>query len=171
MTTLVPPLIGNRYNEPKSHANRAPKLSNNATWDLGRSGGRVAQKSDAHFDSRDGPLSRSLLELLPQHSNNTNSPIHTAIRSSDSEILYSFDNKGPSPSDNGIKVVLEGLVEKAEQKWVAEQTEKIVRGEYEVLDGQGETTVLRKGKRSPKQKAAKQIAIVEAEEDDGFELI
>lgn len=70
-------------------------------------------------------------------------------------------------------MVLEGLVERAEQKWVAEQTEKIVRGEYEVLDGQGETTILRKGKRSPKQKAAKsqRAAAKDVEEDDGFELI
>lgn len=156
--------------EPKTHGNRTPKLYANA-YEVGHASGRVARKTDAHFEANDSPLSRSLLELLPQHSNNTDSPIQTALRSPDSEILYSFDNKGPSPSDAGIKVVLEGLVEKAEQKWVAEQTEKIIRGEYEVLDGRGETTSLRKGKRSPKQKAAKQTVVKDIEEDDGFELV
>lgn len=156
--------------ETKTHGNRTPKLYGNV-YDLGQASGRVARKSDAHFEANESPLSRSLLELLPQHSNNTSSAIQTALRSPDSEILYSFDNKGPSPSDAGIKVVLEGLVERAEQKWVAEQTEKIIRGEYEVLDGQGETTSLRKGKRSPKQKAAKQIVVKDIEEDDGFELV
>jgi hypothetical protein len=92
---------------------------------------------------------------------------------SDAEILYSFDQVGPSPNTSGRKVGLEGLVDKAEQKWMSDQTEKIVRGEYEVLDVEGETTVLKKGKRSPKQKAIKnQPAMVkDVEEDDGFELI
>ena len=92
---------------------------------------------------------------------------------SDSEVLYSFDNKGPSPGDKGRTVDLGGLVELAEQKWVSEQTERIVKGEYEVLDNAGETTVISKGKKrgSPKQKATPAVVKSVAEEDDGFELI
>lgn len=61
------------------------------------------------------------------------------------------------------------LVEKAERKWASEQTEKIVKGEYEVLDCEGEVTVLGK-KRSPRQRAAK-VKSEDVEEDEGFELI
>lgn len=85
----------------------------------------------------------------------------------DADILYSFDNKGPSPTAKATKVELGSLIEQAEQKWIAEQTEKIVRGEYEVLDAQGEKTILGKKRASPKQKSVK---VVE-DEDDGFELV
>lgn len=86
--------------------------------------------------------------------------------------MYSFDNvKGP-----GRKVELEGLVEKAEKKWREQGTEAIVKGEYEVLDGEGESVVINnkaKGKRSPKQKSQTVAAVKSAEgdDDDGFELI
>jgi hypothetical protein len=126
-------------------------------------------------------LSKSLLELLPTHVNNTNSAIQTAIRASaaDSDILYSFDNKGPSPGSKGRSVDLGGLVELAEKKWDSKQTERMVKVEYEVLDEQGETTVLSKGKGkkgSPKTKAVKNMAsavtnVNGVEEDDGFMLI
>jgi hypothetical protein len=62
----------------------------------------------------------------------------------------------------------------AEKKWVMEQTEKMVKGEYEVLDDEGAITFLtrKKKKDSPKQKAAKNAAKdVLVQEDDGFELI
>jgi len=159
----------------KSHANKNPKPNGNYTQ------GRMANKVDAIVESNDhiaSPLSRSLLELLPQHINNTDSAIQTAIRESasadNSEILYSFDNKGPSPGDKGRKVDLGGLVELAEKKWVSEQTERIVKGEYEVLDNEGETTVISKGKKkgSPKQRALPLVTKnVDVEEDDGFELV
>lgn len=93
------------------------------------------------------------------------------------EILYSFDDKGPSPGEKGRQVDLGGLVEKAEQKWVAQQTDRIVRGEYEVLDKEGETMTVSKSKfkKSPKQKVIKSqpstVKGLEGEEDDGFELI
>jgi hypothetical protein len=127
-------------------------------------------------------LSKSLLELLPTHVNNTNSAIQTAIRASsaaDSDILYSFDNKGPSPGSNGRSVDLGGLVELAEKKWDSKQTERMVKVEYEVLDEQGETTVLSKSKGkkgSPRTKAVKNMAsamtnVDGVEEDDGFMLI
>jgi hypothetical protein len=121
-------------------------------------------------------LSKSLLELLPQHANNTQSPIQTMIRTnsaSDAEILYSFDNKGPSPGDKGRAVDLGGLVELAEQKWASEQTDRIVKGEYEVLDNEGEKTVIHKGKKrgSPKQRSTPVVVKSVVDEDDGFELI
>jgi len=95
------------------------------------------------------------------------------------DILYSYDNQGPSPGFRGNDVDLGGLVEKAQKKWEEGLVERIVKGEYEVLDAQGETTFLgqgKKGKRSPKQKAAVKVEgkkgkTIEFEEDDGFELI
>lgn len=164
----------------KSHANKVPKPFGN-TRNLP---GRVAHKVDALADASDhtsAPLSKSLLELLPQHANNTQSAIQTAIREStaatDAEILYSFDNKGPSPGQSGRNIDLGGLVDIAEKKWANEQTEQIVKGEYEVLDNEGEVTVLNKskGKKSPKQKATRVPPALpksrDVEEDDGFELI
>lgn len=85
-------------------------------------------------------------------------------------MLYSFDNKGASPGSEGSKVKLGRLVEQAEKKWLSEQTDRIVKGEYEVLDAQGETTVLKGRKKSPKQKATK-TPTKEIEDDEGFELI
>lgn len=125
-------------------------------------------------------MSKSLADLLPTHANNTQSAIQIALRESTSvaeaDILYSFDNKGPSPSSQGRNVDLGGLVDIAEKKWANEQTEKIVKGEYEVLDHEGEVVRMKKGKKSPKQRAVKITSVVsskaaDVEEDDGFELI
>jgi len=162
----------------KLHANKVPKPHGH--YDQAR----LAHKADALVDANDhttSTLSKSLLELLPQHANNAQSPIQTAIRiAADAEILYSFDNKGQSPGAAGRNVDLGGLVELAEQKWVAEQTEKIIKGEYEVLDNEGEATVFASSKKkrsSPKQKASimksepSNIKGLDADEDDGFELI
>ena len=165
--------LSNRSSEPKSHANKTPKP--NGHYD-GRA--RLAHKASAVIDANDhtsSSLSRSLLELLPQHSNNTESAIQVALRESavaaDADILYSYDNKGPSPGDKGRKVDLGGLVDLAEQKWLNKKTEEIVKGEYEVLDDTGETVLLRgKGKKSPKQKAAK-VAPKAGLDDEDFELI
>jgi hypothetical protein len=98
------------------------------------------------------------------------------MRASDDGIFYSFDNKGKSPEQNGRPVDLGGLVEQAEKKFLAEQTEKIVKGEYEVIDGQGEITVLgKKGKKgSPKQRAVMtetSIVATKLDDDDDFELV
>jgi hypothetical protein len=67
------------------------------------------------------------------------------------------------------------LVEKAEKRFQSEQTDRIVKGEYEVLDTNGETTGLAggkgKGKKSPKQRANIVAKSERMEEDEGFELI
>lgn len=155
----------------KTHANKNPKPTSHATYIFGGASGRLDRKVDASLEVNDhgtSTLSKSLLDLLPQHANNTNASIQTALRdaSGDAGAIYSFDNKA-SPSGS---VALGNLVEKAEKKWMNEQTERIVKGEYEVLDGEGETTVLKGKKRSPKQKASKILA-QDVVEDDGFELI
>jgi len=161
----------------KSHANKTPKPTNHAGY---YDAPRLIRKVDALVDAAEhtsSPLSKSLLELLPQHTNNTQTSVQTVLGSGDDGILYSFDNKGKSPGVKGREVDLGGLVELAEKKWAAEQTDKIVKGEYEVIDGKGETTVLgsgKKGKRSPKQRATKSEVVVEkgdVEEEDEFELI
>jgi len=155
----------------KTHANKNPKPTSHSTYSFGAASGRLDRKVDASIEANDhtaSTLSKSLLELLPQHANNTNSSIQTALRdvNGDAGAIYSFDNKA-SP---GSSVALGNLVEKAEKKWMSEQTERIVKGEYEVLDKEGETTVLKGKKKSPKQKAAKNLA-QDVEEDDGFELV
>lgn len=168
-------LIRRKYRaaERKTHANVAPKPN---ACVHGTSKVRVLRKVDAMIDVNDissAPLSRSLLELLPQHVNNTSSSIQLALResSADAGVLYSFDNK-VTP---GKAVDLGGLVELAEQKWKSEQTDKIVKGEYEVLDGEGEVMALSGGKRgkgkSPKQKAKTDVIVNTVDDDEGFELI
>ncbi|KAA8576206.1 hypothetical protein EYC84_006359 [Monilinia fructicola] len=109
---------------------------------------------DAYIEAADHashPLSQSLLDLLPTHSNNTSPSIATAIMNAGDEgVLYSFDRR--DTPDN--RVDLGGLVDLAEQKWANEQTEKIIRGEYEVLDAEGETILQRqRGRKSPRSKA------------------
>ncbi|CAG8982987.1 hypothetical protein HYALB_00003566 [Hymenoscyphus albidus] len=155
----------------KTHANRTskPTFHGSGAFHSGTIQGRLDRKADAYRESTaTSPLSESLIAILPQHVNNT-SP---SIRTLDADILYSFDNKGPSPTGRGTKVELGSLIEQAEQKWIAEQTEKIIRGEYEVLDAQGEKTVLKKKRGSPKQKATKDsVKVMDEDDDDGFELI
>jgi len=166
----------------KSHANRTPKPTahaHNYGVTSHASTGRIFRKMDAAIEANDhdsSPLSKSLLDLLPTHANNTNSPIQTAMRASDDGVFYSFDNMGKSPGKNGRPVDLGGLVEQAEKKFLAEQTEKIVKGEYEIIDGQGETTILgRKGKKgSPKQRAVKtetSVVATKLDDEDDFELV
>ncbi|TVY49406.1 hypothetical protein LOCC1_G001043 [Lachnellula occidentalis] len=157
----------------KSHANKNPRPTSHAssTYVFGGASGRLDRKVDASLEVNDHTtyaLSKSLFDLLPQHVNNTNTSIQIALRDvgGDAGAIYSFDNKA-SP---GGSVALGNLVEQAEKKWMSEQTERIVKGEYEVLDGEGETTVLKGKKRSPKQKATKILA-QDVIEDDGFELI
>jgi len=164
---------------PKTHGNKTKPVGN--AYDSNTASNRMVRKIDAVVESNDhtaSPLSKSLLELLPQHANNTNTAIQTAIREKDEGILYSYDSKIASPTAKGRAVGLDSLVEEAEKKWIAEQTDRIVKGEYEVLDGKGEKTVIsgKKGKKgSPKQKAVKTMPStlkdVSVEEDDGFELI
>ncbi|RFU24377.1 hypothetical protein B7463_g11960, partial [Scytalidium lignicola] len=141
---------------------------------------RVRRLADARDDAREhegSSLSHSLLDLVPQHNNATNSSVQTVVLANsdnDASILYSYENKVSSPGPNGRQIDLGGLVELAEKKWVNEQTEKIVHGEYEVLDNEGETILTKgKGKKSPKQRAVKATP-AETEnviEVDGFELI
>jgi hypothetical protein len=116
------------------------------------------------------PLSKSLLDLLPQHRNNTSNAVHVA---GDDGFLYSFDTR-PSPNARGREVDLGGLVERAEKKWESDRTEAMVK-EYEVLDISGEAVKGgkkgKKGSRSPKNRAVMTASADTAEDDDGFELI
>lgn len=174
----------------KSHSNKTPKPFANSNMPRSYSNvhtGRLSRKNNAVIDSKEhtGPnLSRSILEDLPQHINNTDPAIHTVILNSpaDASILYSFDAKGPTPSTSGRSVDLGGLVDQAEKKWVSEQTDKIVAGEYEVLDQEGETTKMNtkgRGKRASFNKQKTKPVVVQtapapdenAPDEDDFELI
>jgi hypothetical protein len=87
-------------------------------------------------------------------------------------VLYSFDSV-KSPGEKGRKVDLGGLVEQAEKKFLNQQTERMVKESYEVLDVEGESVVLTGGKKkkgSPKTKAVK-FEAKSVDEDDGFELV
>ena len=76
----------------------------------------------------------------------------------DEGVLYSFDNK-KSP---GKEVALGGLVDMAEQKWKAKETDRIVKMEYAVVDREGEVV----GKRG--KTAAGKTAV---DEDEDFEIV
>jgi hypothetical protein len=161
--------------EPKYDSNKNGRPWGKGGWNQPP---RLANKVSAITDAKDTALSKSLLELLPTHANNPQTSVQTALAESlhgiDEDILYSFDNKGPSPGSKGRDVDLGGLVDIAEQRWKNDQIEKIVRGEYEVLDEQGETVVVKKSKKSPKTKATKIVPVdirSEFDEDEGFELI
>jgi len=158
----------------KSHSNCSPKNASLSGVSYNQAGihSRITKKVDALIESTSpDPLSKSLLDLLPKHYNNTEGAVQVM---GDEGILYSFD-KRPSPNARGREVDLGGLVEKAERKWAAEQTERIVRGEYEVLDLTGEAVKNKKGKkgsRSPKNRAVKnEVVATPIEEVDGFELV
>lgn len=76
----------------------------------------------------------------------------------DEGVLYSFDNK-KSP---GQEVALGGLVDMAEKKWRAKETDRIVKMEYAVVDLEGEVL----GKRG-KVGAGKKVV----EDDEEFEIV
>ncbi|RDW77194.1 hypothetical protein BP6252_05247 [Coleophoma cylindrospora] len=168
-----PNKIGN--SDFKSHQNKTAKTTSiNVSYAQESVSGRLHRKVDAIVDAREhtgSPLSKSLFDLLPTHKNTTEGAV-TVVKDEWAVpgVLYSYDNNGASPNGNGRSVDLGCLVEQAEKKWKNEQTEKIVRGEYEVLDLEGETTVLpkAKGKKSPKQKVQ---VVKDVVDDDGFELI
>ncbi|ESZ97987.1 hypothetical protein SBOR_1658 [Sclerotinia borealis F-4128] len=163
------------------HSNITPKPFGSPSYYHGpASTSRIARRVDAHIEAAEDnshPLSKSLLDLLPTHYNNTSPSIATAILNrGDEGVLYSFDRRD-TPDH---RVDLSGLVDIAEQKWVNEQTERIVRGEYEVLDAEGETVLQKqRGRKSPRSKALSRTRgdakaktqDVEPLEDDGFELI
>lgn len=159
----------------KSHANKNPKPTSHSAknhFNARSPNNRLDRKVDAVIEANDtasAHLSKSLLELLPQHVNNVNTPIQIALRNADADtgVLYSYDNKGAARGS----VALDGLVEKAEEKWKSEQTDRLVKGEYEVLDNDGEITALKGKKKSPKQTAAMAQTKDFVEEDDDFELV
>ncbi|KAF5878212.1 uncharacterized protein Bfra_000377 [Botrytis fragariae] len=173
--------VGSSDRHYRNSSNAPSKPSGSPSYNHGlTSSSRIARKIGAHVEAADktsNPLSRSLLDLLPTHYNNTSPSIATAIMNTGDEgVLYSFD-RTDTPSN---RVDLGGLVDLAEQRWVNEQTEKIVRGEYEVLDAEGETVLQRqRGRKSPRSKALSRTRgdskakthKSEPLEDDGFELI
>jgi hypothetical protein len=86
---------------------------------------------------------------------------------------FSAGSAVSSPAKKGQAVGLGDLVGKAEEKFLDEQTERMVKEGYEVLDAEGETVTLKTEKRrkgSPKQKATATEPKL-AEEVDGFEFI
>jgi hypothetical protein len=145
------------------------------TTENGRAASRVARKLESQIESSSDPdISHSLLELLPHHIPSTPSNIQTAVFAlNDEGMPCSFECIQASPIKRAQAVGLGGLIEKAEEEFLDKQTELMVKEDYEVLDVEGESVVLkgeRKHKGSPKQKAANAKTKI-VEEDDGFELI
>jgi hypothetical protein len=145
------------------------------TWENGMAANRVSRKLEAQIEVKsNSDISRSLLELMPQHVPNASSSIQTAIFApGDGGMSYPFEYVEASPAKKGRAVGLGGLIDKAEEKFRDKQTEQMVKEDYEVLNAEGESVVLKsekKRKGSPKQKAAT-IETKLVEEDDGFELI
>ncbi|OBT69158.1 hypothetical protein VE03_02014 [Pseudogymnoascus sp. 23342-1-I1] len=61
----------------------------------------------------------------------------------DEAIFFSFERDSPAG-----RMGLDGLVDRAEERFRERETERIVRAEWEVLDGEGERMGRRGGKRS-----------------------
>jgi hypothetical protein len=157
----------------KSHGNKSPRHSEGSRvfrWANTRMNRKVEAQVEA---SSDPDISRSFLGLIPQHDPSTSST-KTIIRTpDDDETIHPLEYSIPSPTKKGLPIGLGSLIEKAEVEFVNKQTELMVKEDYEVLDADGETVVLKtekKRKNSPKQKAAKAAPEL-LEEDDGFELI
>lgn len=145
----------------KSHANMRSGDMNHQ----GKASSRMARKADHQYDSMSSrSLSKSLIDLLP-----ASHPVRGArasTKSDDNTILYSFDS---SSSPTSRKVVgLDALVERAEKEWAGKETERIVKKEWEILDAEGEKWSLKKGRKSPAVKAAKDAPVVD---DDDWECL
>lgn len=148
-------------------------------WSASKINGRPNTRNGIDIDDTDSFVPK-LPHSLPPHTScyddqdQIPDPIATVgLESPDP--LYSFDIKGPSPGVKGRSVELEKLVEMAEKKWEGKMTDKIVEGEYEVLDCEGENiTLTKKGKKNMKLKSRPphvQVSSKAVDEDDDFELI
>ncbi|KAF2396194.1 hypothetical protein EJ06DRAFT_534328 [Trichodelitschia bisporula] len=93
--------------------------------------------------------------LAPSDSSCDEEPIEPSA-APDVDIVYSFDKAGPSHGSQILTLALERAVERFEDN----QTDKIVKEEYEILDYDGEPV------RSPPKKA--QMHIVSEEADYEF---
>lgn len=158
----------------KSHANKNPRFADR-TKIFGIANNRVNRKVEAQVEASAGPdISRSLLGLMPQHDPSILSSTKTILRApDDDELIHPLEYSIPSPTKKDRAIGLGSLIDKAEAEFLNKQTELMVKEDYEVLDVDGETVVLKtekKRKNSPKQKATKAAAEL-VEEDDGFELI
>lgn len=74
-------------------------------------------------------------------------------------VMYSFDREA-SPAG---EVELDGLVDRAEVRFVERETERIVKEEYEVLDGEGEVRRKTRGRSEGGREAAEMDKIVREE--------
>lgn len=129
----------------------------------------MSRKIDAQVEATSSPdISRSLMDLMPHHVPNTSS-IQTVVYAPDNE--GAFTSSEATATKKGRATGLGGLVAKAEERFIDEQTERMVKEDYEVLDVEGERIALKaekKRKASPKQKAKTDTQLAE---EDGFELI
>ena len=83
----------------------------------------------------------------------------------DESIFYTFDSDASPASSLG----LDGLVDKAEVHFKERETERIVRREWEVLDGEGER-IRRKGKGKT-ESVDGDVEVVEGEVGGAWEAI
>lgn len=136
---------------------------------------QLCQTSKGHVglvSKKGGTILESKDEEFPSARRNHNlSASNSALsESADSSILYSFEDQGKSPNENGREVGLDKLVDRAEEEWDSGQTDRMVK-EYEVLDRKGGKVHLsaRKGKtRGSQSQGESEAAEVEYE---GFEVI
>lgn len=114
-----------------------------------------------------------MLEMVPQDVPNISTRIQTVTCTPSNEgILHPFEYSGVNPTKKGLVIGLGSLIEEAEAKFLDKQTELMIKEDYEVIDTEGESVVLKsekKRKGSPKQKAKTETKPVE--EFEGFELI
>jgi len=126
--------------------------------------GRLTRKADVQFEIQNHT------SILPSKSRlEYNTSVKTT--GTDGSMISTHDRSKSSSSTASVgrAVDLGDLVEQAEKKWESIRTEWIVKDEYEVLDSEGETTVLRVSKGKGKRRST--AAQDPVEDDDGFELI
>ncbi|OBT86793.1 hypothetical protein VE02_04248 [Pseudogymnoascus sp. 03VT05] len=88
------------------------------------------------------------------------------VPTGDEEVFYTYDSASSPASSLG----LDGLVDKAEKHFAERETERIVRAEYEVLDGEGEK-LRRRGKGRSVDGGEGEGEVVEGEVGGAWEAI
>jgi hypothetical protein len=128
--------------------------------------GRVARAADATLESRDRASASGPAKLDRTFSKSM------LDDGADKDILYSFEKQRSSPNANGKEVALDTLVDKAEEKWESEKTDRMVK-EYEVLDRKGEKVRMsaKKGKERESHSQSQEESKGSGIEDEDFEVI
>lgn len=127
------------------------------------SAARLARKQDMLEGTTSDEASSPNTSAASDYSDDTN----PSPSSADADIAYSFDAaRGPTQGSQIFNVALARAVEKFEER----ETVKLVRAEYDVLDGEGESlaTASPAGKAKAKARGMGATRVPDADEDYEF---